>query len=76
MDKAAAIDFTKFNHITNIEIERDISDTQEEINVYLQELGFSNKTRADRTRIYLLEGRIIQRETFIKKLNSILDSRK
>ena len=64
------------DHIPTEEIEQDIADTQREINDYQDEKEILMRSpQENRTRIYLLEGRISQRETFIKQLNKILVDR-
>ena len=64
------------SHIPDSEINRDISDTQKEIDDYSDELRVLERNPVDnKVRIYFLGGRISQRETFIKKLNDLLSSR-
>ena len=64
------------SNITDSEINRDISDTQKEIDDYSDELRVLERNPVDnKVRIYFLGGRISQRETFIKKLNDLLSSR-
>ncbi len=65
------------NHIPNSEIKDDIRITQEEINDFNRELDILMKNPPDnKVRIYLLEGRISERESFICKLNNLLKNRK
>jgi hypothetical protein len=63
-------------NIPNAQIETDILDTQREIDIYQKEKDvLMNNPRENRTRIYLLEGRISQRQRFIEKLNAIIEYR-
>lgn len=63
-------------HIPDSEIKQDIGDTQGEINDYRDELRVLQRNPIEnKVRIYVLGGRIGQRETFIKKLSDLLSSR-
>jgi len=58
------------------EIKQDIADTQSEIDDYASEIEIlSKRPMENRTRIYLLQGRISQRKSFIDKLNQLLKER-
>ena len=63
--------------IPTAEIEKDIKDTQKEIDAFNSELKVlqSNPVK-NRLEIYLREGRILQRQEFIDNLNQILKYRK
>ena len=64
------------SHIPTNEIKQDLADTQKEIADFQDEKNvLMRNPRENRTRIYLLEGRIIQRQEFVAKLNQILDYR-
>ena len=59
------------------EIKQDLVDTQREINNYREELEILMRNpQENKVRMYLLKGRINQREVFIKILNKILSKRK
>lgn len=59
--------------IPQSEIREDIEITQREIDQYQNELDVLNKDRTvNRLPIYIREGRIIEREDFIKKLKTLL----
>ena len=65
------------DHISTEEINQDIIDTQNEINDYQDEKDvLMRNPQENRTRIYLLDGKIKQRIDFISKLNQIIDYRK
>ena len=60
-------------HIPDSEIEQDISDTQREIDDYRDESRVLERNPAEnKVRLYMLSGRILQREDFIEKLNNVL----
>ena len=68
--------FDKNAHIPDTEIKQDIGDTQKEIDDYNDELRVLERNPVEnKVRIYLLGGRISQRETFIKELKGILSCR-
>ena len=70
------MNFENNSHISISEIEQDIEDTQKEINQYQEELNVLIKDRqSNKLPIYMKEGKISQRESFIKKLNLLLDYR-
>ena len=59
------------------EIAQDITDTQKEINNYVDEKSILMRNpQENKLRIYLLDGKISQRTDFINKLQQILDYRK
>ena len=65
-----------YSDIPTAEVKQDIIDTQNEINeieVELVPLRFN--PQRNRVEIYTREGRILQRESFIKKLETILEYR-
>jgi len=63
-------------HIPDSQIKQDISDTKKEIDDYSDELRVLERNPVEnKVRIYMLGGRIGQRETFIKKLNDLLSYR-
>jgi len=69
--------FSKYTHIPTETIEQDIQDTQAEIDQYRAELEPLRKNSVDnKMLIYIREGRILQSQEFINKLNEILDYRK
>ena len=64
------------NHIPIEEIKQDIEDTEYEIRDYQDELNILIRNRIDnKLRIYILEGRIINHNHLISKLNKILEYR-
>lgn len=64
------------NHIATSEIEKDIADTQKEIDNYNDELTVLTRSpQENKVRIYFLEGKILKRESFIQKLRDILTVR-
>ncbi len=66
----------KYNHIPTSEINKDVLDTQKEIDDLRDENEILNRNPVEnKVRIYMNEGRIIKREKFIEKLNSILEHR-
>ena len=66
----------KNDHISILEIQQDLIDTQREINVYNAELMILKKNRQEnRVAIYMREGKILNRLSFIDKLNEILEYR-
>ena len=68
--------YEKNAHIPDSEIKQDISDTQKEINDYRDESRVLERNPIEnKVRIYMLRGRIGQRETFIEKLNDLLSCR-
>ena len=59
------------------EIQKDIKDTQREIDQYRREISALSKNAVgNRVAIYFREGRISQRKEFISKLEGILEGRK
>ena len=63
--------------ITTSEIKQDIEDTQKEIDGYQDEKDvLMRNSQQNKVRIYMLEGRISHRESFIKQLNKIIEERK
>ena len=66
----------KNDHISILEIQQDLIDTQREINVYDAELMILKKNRQEnRVAIYMKEGRILKRQSFILKLEELLEYR-
>jgi len=64
-------------NIPTEEIEKDIADTQKEINQYEAELKvLRNDLRGNKVPIYMNEGRILKRQEFINNLKQIMDYRK
>ncbi|KKL21601.1 hypothetical protein LCGC14_2443820 [marine sediment metagenome] len=64
----------KNDHIPIPEVQQDIIDTQKEINTYNYELDALRKNpQENRVAIYMREGRILKRQSFIDKLNEIND---
>lgn len=62
--------------IPTTEIKQDIIDTQNEIDVYKTELKTLKKNpQENRLPVYFREGKILSRESFIKKLETILEFR-
>lgn len=67
----------QFDTIPEDEIREDIRITQEEINLSQAELKVLKIDPVkNRLEIYIREGRILIRESFIERLNKILDYRK
>ena len=65
-----------FNHIPTEEIKVDIADTKKEIDDYRDEQCVLERNPVEnKVRIYMLGGRISQRQEFINKLNKIIESR-
>ena len=65
------------DHIPTSEIITDVADTEREIQDFQDEKDILMRNPHDnKVRIYMLEGKISQREEFIKKLNKILEDRK
>lgn len=65
------------DHIPLSVIKQDILDTQQEIDDFNTEKEILEKNPLEnRLQIYMLEGRIGERQIFINKLNLILDERK
>ena len=63
--------------ITTSEIKQDIEDTQKEIDGYQDEKDvLMRNSQQNKVRIYMLEGRISHRESFIKQLNKNIEERK
>ena len=72
-----ALNFEAFNHIPTEEIERDIKDTELEIEEFQTEIdALSVNRERNRVELYIREGKIIQRRDFVSKLKSILEYRK
>ncbi len=66
----------KNDHIPIPEVQQDIIDTQKEINTFNYELDALRKNpQENRVAIYIREGRILKRQSFIDKLNEILEYR-
>lgn len=64
-------------HISDSEIKKDISDTQQEIDNYTAELKVLRKNPIEnKLQIYLKEGNVNKRYDFINHLQQILDYRK
>lgn len=64
------------NHISTQEIELDIKDTENEINCFNEELSVLKKNPIrNKTKIYMLEGRVIKRKKFVNNLKSIIEYR-
>ena len=62
--------------VSTQEIESDIADTEIEIKDFQDEKEVLMRNPPEnKVRIYLLEGKILQRENFIDKLNQILEYR-
>ena len=69
-------DVKRNENIPESEIKQDISDTQKEIDDYLDESRVLERNPIEnKVRLYMLRGRIGQRETFIKELNDLLSCR-
>jgi hypothetical protein len=67
----------KNNHIPDSEINQDILDTRNEIINHRAEIEILERNPLDnRTRIYLLQGRIGNKKDFINSLKNILQYRK
>ena len=65
------------DNIPTHEIEQDIADTQNEIDQYQRELDvLMENTQGNKVAIYMRQGMISVRKSFIDKLNSILEQRK
>jgi len=66
----------KNDHIPTSEIHQDLIDTQREINVYDAELMVLRKNpQENRVAIYMREGKTSTRQSFIDKLQEILEFR-
>lgn len=66
----------KNKDIPTSEVKQDILDTQNEIKNYTEERDILMRNPQDnRTRIYMLDGRILKRESFIEKLQMLLKAR-
>jgi len=64
------------NHIPIDEMLTDIADTEREIKDFQDEKDILMRNPVDnKVRIYMLEGKISQREEFVNKLNQILEYR-
>lgn len=69
-------DYSKFDHISDNEVRKDISDTEFEASQYEAELNILRQDpAANRVRIYMAEGNLSQRRGLIEKLNGILGYR-
>lgn len=67
------MDYALGSHIPSDEIRADITDTWKEIDDYRDEKDVLMRNPIDnKVRIYLLEGRILQREEFVKHISAIL----
>ena len=65
------------DNIPIYEIEQDINETQREIDQYQNELdALICNRQGNKLAIYMREGKISQRKSFISNLNSILEYRK
>lgn len=61
------------SHIPTNEILTDINDTEREIKDFQDEKDILMRNPVDnKVRIYMLEGRILERQEFIEKLNQII----
>ena len=66
----------KNEHIPTEEVIQDIKDTQKEVDDFRDEKAvLMRNPQNNRVKIYMLEGKISQRETFIKQLNVLLSER-
>jgi len=66
----------KNRHIPTAEVNQDILDTQKEIDDYSDEKDILMRNPLEnKVRIYFLEGKISQRQDFIKKLETLLKER-
>ena len=64
------------SHIPTGQIQRDIDDTQKEIDDFEGHLKIWHENpAANKLEIYMAEGKVSQRESFIEKLQSIVDYR-
>ena len=64
------------DNIPTSEIQVDIADTEKEIKDYQDEKDILMRNlHENKVRIYMLEGRILQRQEFIDKLNQIIKYR-
>lgn len=65
------------SHISTSEIEKDIAETQSEIDALEKELLVLRENPIqNRLAIYMREGNILRRKDFIQNLNEILEYRK
>ena len=77
MNKEELLEIEKMKDIPDAVIQKDIDDTQGEINQYHKEIKVLNeKPLKNITEIYLRLGRILTAEEFIKKLKQILEHRR
>lgn len=66
----------RVDHISTSMVEKDIADTQAEIDQYEKELEpLRGNLAGNKVAIYMREGQISKREAFIEKLNQILKYR-
>lgn len=71
------MNYKKHDSIPTEEILKDKEDTQKEIDQYIKELeALKENMHINRLPIYLREGKIATRETFIEDLNGLLKYRK
>ena len=64
------------SHIPTAEVKQDIIDTQNEVDGFQAELApLRLNPQRNRVAIYMREGQILKRESFIKKLETILEYR-
>ena len=69
--------YKKNSHIPEIEIKQDIEDTKREIAQYELELKILTQNIAEnKVDIYVREGKILARKSFIEKLETLLKYRK
>lgn len=67
----------RFDNISTKEMKKDIADTQKEIDDMSDEKSvLMRNQRENRVSIYMLEGRIRSRQTFISELSKELEQRK
>jgi len=67
----------QFDHISNEEIQNDIDETIKELKQYKEENEImSQNPQENRLKIYLNEGKIVQRETFINQLKTLQEYRR
>lgn len=72
-----SINFEELSHISNEQIQIDIDATKQEINNLLEEQEIlSRNPTENKVKLYFISGKIISRNEFISKLNSILNWRK
>jgi len=70
-------DLSLYNHISTFTIEQDIIDTQREIDTHIKLVEVQRRYPIDnKTEIYMNEGHISNKQSFVRDLDSILKWRK